>query len=285
MKWQQMILLCVTVLFGAQVAQAGQTDFYRVKPGDTLSTVFGKDTNEVCELNKKLGTIKSCDRIYPKQLLQLPKDVVAPEVTRTIVRAVDKSVTRSETNVFYWKHVGGAPLFECGNRGENQVNEEAWTTMGLTGEEKSELRKLVLFQQHQYRLLKPGDTFQAVAFCKNGQVAFEQNAVAAWSNDLVVPARTYVLKSGKVLYWVRNCNNWVVGQPLPPVVVPPVVIPPADVPPVVTPPAEEPPVVTPADEPPAEEERAPVCLLNPSGVIGQEIEPEHQGDDADSKFL
>lgn len=272
-KW--LMTLCIVALLGAHDAQAvQQVAFYRVKPGDTLSTVFGKeDTAKVCQLNKRLGKIKDCNRIYPKQLLQLPDDVVAPVVM---------------DGMFHWRNVGGAPLHGCGKKSENALNEEAWTKMGLTDDERSELLGLVLFRQHQKEtLLKPGDTFQAVAFCKVGQVAFEKNVIAAWKQDLVVSARTYILKSGRVLHWVRNCNNWAVGQPIPPVVVTTVPEEPSTpLPPPEAPPAKEPPVVSPpVEEPPAEEERVPVCLFNPSAVIGQEIEPRHQGDDADSKFL
>ncbi len=61
LKW--LMTLCIVALLGAHDAQAvQQVAFYRVKPGDTLSTVFGKeDTAKVCQLNKKLGKIKDCD--------------------------------------------------------------------------------------------------------------------------------------------------------------------------------------------------------------------------------
>lgn len=280
--WQK-ILLCIVALLGAHGAQGGQTNFYPVKPGDTLSAVFGKEATKVCELNKKLGKIRQCNRIYPKQLLQLPDDVVAPLVSHNGVQSVK---TRTETNVFYWRNVGGAPLHDCGKKSENVLNEEAWIKMGLTEDERSELRGLVLFRQHQKEtLLKPGDAFQAVAFCKEGQVAFEKNVIADWKQDLVVSARTYILKTGRVVHWVRNCNNWAMGQSIPRVADTPTTPPPVETPTTPPPVDDEPTVPPPADDPPAEEEHAPVCLFDPKAVVGQEHEPNRNGNDAHSTHL
>ncbi len=291
MKW--LITFCVAVLLGAHGAHAAdRLEFYQVKLGDTLSARFGKTAAvSVCELNVELERIKNCHDIKAGQWLQLPPNVSGNKIVRKNVSA-PATTASTKSGVFRWVKVGGAPLYGCGKREEGLINDEAWQKIGLTDEEQSELRQMVSSQQHRNTYFQPGDRFEAVAFCRAGQVAFERNVLGAWQKDVVVLARTYVLKSGRVLHWVRNCNNWVVGKPLPPVAEPPdEVTPPAGTP------AEPPVAATPpalADEPPASElqpvlpqpeEEKSSCLLDPKMYLGQEHEPEHDGNDADSSNL
>lgn len=272
MKWL-MIPLCAALLSGVGGAHA--TPEYRAERGDTLSAVFGKHAQAVCDANKVAGRITNCNSIIAGKSYILPAGVRARSVS---------AVASTEAGEFRWQKVGGAPLYGCGNKTEAVLNEEAWTRMGLTDEEKSELRGLVSAQPHPaYTFFKPGNRFQAVAFCKDGKVSFEKNVLADWSEKTVVLARTYVLKSGQVFHWVRNCNNWVVGAPLPPPPPPPE--PPPPEPPPSEPPPPPPPEAPPPPPPPEEaqqEEPDESCPLDPKLFFGQEKEPKRAGNRANS---
>ncbi len=202
---------------------------YVVREGDTLGVLFGRNAKAVCELNK----LANCDRIVPDQVLKLPEGVEAKTGTQVRVskpkpkRVSSAFVTKpkvakaapTEPGVFYWKKVGGAPLKGCGGKDDETLNEEAWTKLGLSDEEKAELRAKVALESFEHTWFKPGMRLPAVAFCKKGEVVFRENVVTAWSESEVVIARTYVLHSGRRLHHVRNCNNWVpdVSVPVAPV--------------------------------------------------------------------
>jgi hypothetical protein len=276
MKWL-MIPLCAALLSGVGGAHATQSE-YRAERGDTLSAVFGKHAQAVCDANKVAGRITNCNGIIAGKSYILPAGVRTRSVS---------AVASTEAGEFRWKKVGGAPLYGCGNKTEAVLNEEAWTQMGLTDEEKSELRGLVSAQPHPaYTFFKPGDRFQAVAFCKDGKVSFEKNVLADWSEKTVVLARTYILKSGKVFHWVRNCNNWVVGTPLPPAIttrtaeeeIGELVIPPRKK---VVEEEEIGELVIPPKTVVAERR----CLLDPKLVFGQEHEPNDNGNESHSTFV
>jgi len=171
---------------------------YTVKAGDTLMTIAGKHWKAVCKANR----LANCNKIVVGQHLEMSSPVLSVK-------------TSEQQGVFRWTRVGGAPLTNCGGKSESALNEEAWTKLALTGSEKEELRTLITSRGHTHTLIQPGERYQAVAFCKNGSVSFKRNVVTAWKKgSVVVLARTYVLSTGKKLHWVRNCNNWVLDNPV-----------------------------------------------------------------------
>lgn len=204
MKW--LFSFCLALLLGVSAqAQEVKPTFYIVQAGDTLSSRFGPKTGlQVCQLNK----LANCNTISIGQALRLPSNVGGnPAMLNYTQSAVP----------FRWTKVGGAPLAGCGKRDEKTINEEAWVKLGLTEEEKSELREKIAFQTFDNTQFVPGMHLLAVAFCEQGKVTFRKNVVTAWHKDLAVWARTYVLASGRKLHWVRNCGNWVPDMPVVPV--------------------------------------------------------------------
>ncbi len=177
-------------------------EVYTVKAGDTLSKVAGKNWKAVCQVNN----LKDCSKIFVGQRLEL--------IRTTAVMNVKVHNKTSVSDVFRWVRVGGAPLTNCGGRSESSLNEEAFVKLGLTESEKKDLRAMMMLNSHQNTLMQTGERYEAVAFCKNGQVSFKRNVITAWkAGSVVVLARTYILSTGRKLHWVRNCNNWVLDVP------------------------------------------------------------------------
>jgi LysM repeat protein len=248
---------------------------YTVVAGDTLSHRFGATWRAVCEFNR----LADCDRLAIGQVLELPEGVVPNEQPAVSPGASGQG--------FVWRVVGGAPLKGCGGRDVSTVNEEAWAALGLSDEEKAELRTRVGLEPNltsgRLRHLLPGERFAAVTFCKNGRVVARTDVLTAWPERQAVFGETFVLSTGKTLVWVRNCHNWVMGTSAPPEKIvtdePPVV---PDAPP--APPA--PPVEVPAPLPVSEAPQGFCDILDPHLVVGQEHEPVHSGGDrADSSYL
>lgn len=188
---------------------------YTPVPGDTLGARFPKDWERVCDLNRRLNGLRDCGLIPVKKPLLLPDGVEARVKTKAKIPVAHHAmhVPTTETSVFYWRKVGGAPLKGCGGRDADALNEEAWQVLGLTDTERSELRARIALGQSQLAHLLPGDHYRAVAFCEKGKVSFKQNVVAAWLKDLAVWGDQCVLSTGRVLVHVWNCGNWVEGKP------------------------------------------------------------------------
>jgi len=192
-----MVVMVLCTFFGMANAQA---EVYTVKAGDTLSKIAGKNWKVICKLNR----LANCSKIFVGQQINLG--------TRISVKAVKVA----KLTEFRWTRVGGAPLTNCGGKSESSLSEEAWVKLGLMDSEKEELRVMMMSKSHQNTFLQPGEHYQAVSFCKNGQVSFKQSVVTAWpKGSVVVQARTYVLTTGRKLHWVRNCGNWVLDNPVP----------------------------------------------------------------------
>lgn len=206
MKHIVRFIVLLLAFFGMSGAWAVESSIHVVKRGETLSRIAGKNWKQVCELNK----LQNCGRIVVGQKLILNP---VGSGTRSLSRSGSAPSTKS--GVFAWKNVGAAPLHgdRCGGRDEATINREAWDYLGLAKAEQVLLEQQISERKHQGLYLKPGDHFEAVAFCQKGKVSFKYNVVAAWPKEKVVYARSYTLTDGRVLYWVLNCNNWVLLGP------------------------------------------------------------------------
>lgn len=287
-----------------QVAAIEQQDDCKVvKRGDTLTKLFGKGRVKLATINgvklknpnlirvgqyicvpkAKAGETQAAKpakaKAKPTKLKKanVAKAAQAPQAKQTVKPAKAKPVKSAKASAeFRWTKVGGAPLNGCGGKNTAVISEEAWTRLGLTEEEKFELRSKMASKEFRLQNLTVGQRFPSVAFCQKGQVTFRQNVVTAWSQGEVVWAEMYVLASGRKLLRVRNCGNWVLDTPEAPV---PVVTPPV----VVEPPKAEPPLVEPPKaEPPPEEDivfpvhakegdSIPCNLIAGAGVYGSRV--------------
>lgn len=220
MKWFAALWVAIALSSFGTAAQA--ESIHVVKTGETLSKIAGQSWKQVCELNK----LKDCNKIRIGQKLVIPekgKGDIQPKIP-----------AKAPENVFQWRHVGGAPLNGCGAKSSVAINEEAWTKLGLSDEEKSELREKVGAKQPAFtQKMLPGKQFLSVAFCEKGKVSFRQNVTAAWSPSEKVIANTYVLESGRKLLQVTKCGNWAVDKEFAPSAPPQVTAPePEMIPPV-----------------------------------------------------
>lgn len=216
--------------------------------------------------------------------------------------AAKRVVVMPKTNAageILYRRVGTAPLNGCGKRDVLSVSEEAWEVLGLSEEDRVYLR-LNIDQVNGPRIniteaegrvdMPSGMRLEQVTFCRNGKVVARGPMRTEWvDGHPSVKGERFVLPSGKVLVWMRNCFNWVIlpeEQPEP-------TAPPAPLPeptPVAIPapptPSDEPPIAVPPPPPVLAEESEPLCRFDPHLVIGQEHEPKHDGGDhADSNFL
>ncbi len=195
MKWFAALWVAIAFSFFGMGAQAAES-IHVVKTGETLSRIAGENWKKVCEANN----LKDCNRIFPGQRLTIPDKAAA-------IRPAPAN--KAPEDVFQWRHVGGAPLNGCGAKSSAAINEEAWGRLGLSDEEKAELREKIGAKQPTFSQKIPaGKKFVSVAFCEKGKVSFKQNVVAAWSPSQTVTADTYVLGSGRKLLRVSNCGNW-----------------------------------------------------------------------------
>lgn len=278
---------------------------YTVEKGDWLSLVFPNDWKAVCTLNK----LADCSQIKPEQVLELPEGVLPTEKSARAAKPQGKKVVKTETpqaprtpktndaGEILYRVVGQAPLNGCGKRDTSVVSEEAWEVLGLSIDDRVYLRQhadlangpRLNITEAEGRIDMPtGMRLEQVTFCRNGKVVARGPMRTDWAvGHPPVKGERFVLPSGKVLVWMRNCYNWVilpeektVFVPPPPPAEPPVVpIAPPDEPSLPEPPAPPPPPVV-------AEESNPLCRLDPHAVIGQEHEPRHDGgDQADSNFL
>ena len=206
MKRAMWFAVFLLAFFGMPGVQAAEPSFHVVKAGETLQSIAGANWKAVCRANG----LKNCNKIRAGQKIMLEN------------RSQRASVTAPSTTAsgdFRWTKVGGAPLHGCGGRSDATINLEAWKKLGLSQEDQDMLQRKISEGQHKEIFLKPGRRFQAAAFCEKGHVSFKYNVVAAWDRSVVVSARTYILSGGRLLHWVRNCNNWVLDT----VVLPPAV--------------------------------------------------------------
>lgn len=296
----------------APVEEAAAT--YTVAQGDWLSLVFPNDWKAVCGLNK----LANCGQIKPGQVLALPEDVTPAEkrartekvqddkpvvktakskATRPAPKLVRPSAPRApktnDAGEILYRVVGQAPLKGCGKRSVEEVSHEAWATLGLSEEDRvylmlnADLAKgpRLNITEAEGRIDMPsGMRLEQVTFCRAGKVVARGPYRTDWvAGHTAVKGERFVLPSGKVLVWMRNCFNWVILPEEKTAMLPP--------PPPAEPPVAEIPLPTPAVELPAPvlTAEAPKGLcdrLDPHAVIGQEHEPRHDGgDQADSSFL
>lgn len=232
-KW----ILCTLLILGCvSAAQAGELEYVRVKPGDTLSALFREETAKACELNLELGRIKSknCNQIRPGEELQRPVKLSAKRVERkmeTVSTALlltrRLQASTEYLDMFLWERVGGAPLRGCGKEDVATVKEKTWNALIkqglLTEAERDELRKLTRGMTEPkighaddgtVQLLR-GMRLESVTFCKDGQPVVKTNVKTAWDAGEAVYAQEFTLKSGKRVLWVRNCLNFATRPPLP----------------------------------------------------------------------
>lgn len=293
-----------------QVAQpkaapaAVEAKTYTVKPSDTLGTRFGKNWQAVCDLNAAL--LKgNCNHLEIGWVLNLPEGVEPLEdealPAKKAVKVAVQQVVLPKTNAageILYRRVGTAPLNGCGKRDIADISHEAWNVLGLSEEDQAWLKQSADLKAgprinitHTEGLIKilPDTRLEQVTFCRNGKVVAMGPMRTAWDADTAVYGERFVLPSGKVLVWMRNCFNWVLLPEEAPKLVPPP--PPAPLPVIEPdPPAEPTPLPpAPAPVPPATVTEAPKdsCdVIDYNGVVGAEVEPRHDGgDDAQSLFL
>ncbi len=284
------------------VLEAAKT--YTVEKGDWLSLVFPNDWKAVCTLNE----LQKCGKIEPGQVLKLPEGVTPTEKSVRAQKPQSKPVVKTEvpkalrapmtndTGEILYRTVGRAPLLNCGKRDIADISKEAWNVLGLSEEDRAYLTlnadlangpRINITAVEGLMKLDTGIRLESVTFCRNGKVVAMGPMRTAWDADKAVYGERFVLPSGKVLVWMRNCFNWVILPEEKTVFVP-------------TPPPPEEPQITaapvlppelpsePAPLPPTlvAEESEPLCRFDPHAVLGQEHEPRHDGgDQADSTFV
>lgn len=279
---------------------------YTVEKGDWLSLVFPNDWKAVCALNE----LPNCGKIEPGQVLKLPEGVTPTEKSARAKKPEGKPVVKAETpqaprrpltndaGEILYRVVGTAPLNGCGRKDAKTISEEAWEVLGLSNDDRAYLREhadlangpRLNITESEGRIDMPsGMRLEQVTFCRAGKVVARGPYRTDWTDGHApVKGERFVLPSGKVLVWMRNCFNWVIlpeektGEIPPPPPAEPPVAPPAPLPPAPPlPPAEPPAPVPVAEAPPGLCDR-----FDPHAVIGQEHEPKHDGGDhADSSFL
>ena len=271
---------------------------YLVQRGDTLSQVFGSQWKQVCQVNH----LRHCDQLEPGQELQLPEGITPKEVkahsvqqaSRKVVGAVRQaSVTNAAGEILY-RRVGTAPLNGCGQRDILAIAEEAWSVLGLSQDDRAWLR-LNIDQKNGPRLgnapqgivrLVPDVRLEQVTFCRQGKVVSVGPMRTAWSKDEAVYGEKFVLPSGKMLVWMRNCFNWVPWvpeeQPQQPAPEPQQ---PAPEPEPQQPAPEPEPTQPPPAIPTATAPRSVCDFVDVAGALGQHHVPRQNGDKASSDFL
>ncbi|MFA9262504.1 MAG: hypothetical protein ACEQSB_04090 [Undibacterium sp.] len=285
-----------------EVAAAASPKTYPVKATDTLGKRFGKNWKAVCDLNAEL--LKGdCNHLEVGWVLNLPEgvepleDQVPPAKKVTKVAPVVLPKTNALGEILY-RRVGTAPLNGCGKRDIADISREAWNVLGLSEEDQAWLQlnadlkagpRINITSTEGLIKILPDTRLEQVTFCRSGKVVAMGPMRTAWDADTAVYGERFVLPSGKVLVWMRNCFYWVLLPEEAPKLVPP---PPPAPPPVIEPdpPVElPPPPPAPAPVPPATVTEAPKdsCdVIDYNGVVGAEIEPRHDGgDDAQSLFL
>lgn len=277
---------------------------YTVEKGDWLSLVFPNDWKAVCALNE----LPNCGKIEPDQVLKLPEGVEATEKSarapkpKTAKAQKPKAAAApnaprvpktNDAGEILYRVVGQAPLNGCGKRDIASISEEAWEVLGLSNDDRAYLRQhadlangpRLNITVAEGRIDMPsGMRLEQVTFCRNGKVVARGPYRTDWADGHAsVKGERFVLPSGKVLVWMRNCYNWVilpeektVFVPPPPRVEPPV----AEIPP--PPPVPE----TPEQPAPPVVAKAPWWTCNridPSAVGGREQE-FNGADSAHSNF-
>lgn len=265
MKRTVWFIACLLAFFGMSVVQAEPT--HTVKRGETLSSIAGKNWKAVCALNK----LVNCHQITVGRELKLI--AAAPSQVSTKARAmatVGRPVVQQQSCIT----LGAAPwnAEHSPDRALEGIN--LLTTLTL---EQKALAKQKMMQ---------GDKVSGEELV--GQQVFKEmlyqskvtgKATHVYGKPICNPEQggvpeimdTYDLGSGVYLAIPRRCGN------------PAVFVKPVE--PRVTPEA-------PLAEEPAASESEPEkvvekggCLIDPKLVVGQEHEPEHDGNDANSTYL
>ncbi|QQR79206.1 MAG: LysM peptidoglycan-binding domain-containing protein [Candidatus Moraniibacteriota bacterium] len=301
------------------------SETYTVQRGDQLLKKFGKQAKVVCELNKlancdhiEVGQVlklpagitpretktvvevvakpatKPADA-KPATAVLADKPVIAKRVTRTYRPVVVAPKTNDAGEILY-RRVGTAPLNGCGKRTIASISEEAWEVLGLSDDDRVYLRehadliggpRIHFTVEEGLYQIETNVRLEQVTFCRAGKVVAIGPMRTAWDAKTAVYGERFVLPSGKMLVWMRNCFNWVILPEEKTVFAPP---PPPAEPPVAETPPPEPAIVVASEGPaPTPQADAPKGFCNrfdPHLVIGQEHEPRHDGgDQADSNFL
>ncbi|MGB4833621.1 MAG: LysM peptidoglycan-binding domain-containing protein [Candidatus Moraniibacteriota bacterium] len=262
------------------------TSTYTVKPGDQLLKQFGgKGAKAVCEGNKlancdhiEVGQVlKLPEGITPRETKTVvevvakpatkpadakpatavlaDKPVIAKRVTRTYRPVVVAPKTNDAGEILY-RRVGTAPLNGCGKRTIASISEEAWEVLGLSDDDRVYLRehadlvdgpRIHFTVEEGLYQIETNVRLEQVTFCRAGKAVAIGPMRTAWDAKTAVYGERFVLPSGKMLVWMRNCFNWVILPEEKTVFAPP------------PPPAEPPVAETPPPEPePTEPQEAPV---------------------------
>lgn len=238
--------------------------YYVVREGDVMTARFGKAAVAVCELNK----LKNCNRIYPGQRLLLPPGVKAGTYVVRVRTVRNPSCITLGVAPWNPEHQLDRMLEGINQLTKLSPEKKAIAKQKVTAGEKvseNELTGRTVFREMLY---------QSKVFGQAKHV-YDKPVCTPEEGGKPEVMDTYDLGDGIYLAIPRRCGNPAVYvKPVePPVVEPPVTM-------EKTP--DEP--ATPGESaPPVVEEESP-CPIDPKLVVGQENEPTHDGNNANSFF-
>ncbi len=193
---------------------------------------------------------------------------------------------------FNWARIGASPVarFQGGNETyQPQARSQILTAMGYTGAEVNGILQKFASKDCVAGTIKAGDTFKRGSFIdRNGNIKVTGRVrLTDKSEPTFAVCRVYFNKGDEVngykytrdiaITLVYKCRNVVEEEAPPPRPAPPPPPPEKEVPPPVE---EASPLIPPS---PVKERNG--CGLDPKLVIGQEYEPKHHGNRAESSFL
>lgn len=241
---------------------------YTVKPGDTLSKLRPSDWRQVCEQNM----LANCGRIFVGQKLVFP-DGDKPQVAKV------NSEPKQEKSCI---KLGTAPFNQYGSMKLRLQGIDI--SPDLTAEERDEAKRLILAGGGDKRLVTKDMVFKAMPFrSKSGRVKFVHDVRVCTPEQGGRPevVEVWKLSTGKLVGDFETCGNLSVmweppkmKEPEPPA---PVVTPPAPAASAPAPHTTEPKLQQPEPRPTPTPEpiKQSVSCLEPSGVVGTEIEPRY----------
>src|SRR6185369_8759113 len=219
---------------------------YKVRPGDTLSGVFGReDGKKVCELNK----LVNCDKVLKGKVLHLPDGVTAKAVKPTVKRGTSQIARTREQSCI---KLGAHPFNPDFDLGRTLQGIDLLTT--LTPEQKAKAKELVSSGLKPQPTLVAQHIFREMIFEKNKKVVhvYEKRICSPAEGNVPEVMYLYGLGGGVNFALPRRCGN-------PAVVIIPEV------------PVETPPVV-PVEAPPVVQQPEPIVPLPPLSVIPKAVE-------------
>ncbi|MDP2838332.1 MAG: hypothetical protein Q8O53_03600, partial [Candidatus Moranbacteria bacterium] len=250
------ILIGLMLILGWLGAAQAESWSYQMKSGETLFGRFGPKTgSEICQLNKKLGTLAHCDRVGAGQWLVVPEKVGGQALVQMTVTSVVRPMAKDEACV----NLGVAP-FNPEHR--LSVTLQGVDLLPLTEAQKQEAKELIALGSPaektvwltddlatRYDMLFRSKVTGKPVLLRNRQLCSPANGARAELGDI------YRLSDGTEIALPRVCGNISVIRRTPKVAPPPIVVTPQPVTPVVVtvppPAAETPPAVKVPDAPPA----------------------------------